>query len=85
MFLKQYVQNDLKRLWRISNFFYVPYQQFEYTRLSKVRKLMDSHMSYDKEELLQKDEKDENNKFVWSYVLRPVKKGYKWLINLRTT
>lgn len=39
---------------------------------------MDAHMSYDKEELVNnnKNEKEEN-KFVWSYVLRPVKKGYK--------
>lgn len=63
----------------VNKFIYVPYQQWEYTRLVKVRELMDSHMSYNKEKLF-KPEKSENDvkeetpkkeRFIWSYILRP--------------
>lgn len=50
--IRQYLHNDQRRLWILANKFWVPYEQFEYTRLSKVRELMDAHMSYDKEQVL---------------------------------
>jgi hypothetical protein len=77
--LRQYLKNDQRRLWMVSNKFWVSYEQFEYTRLNKVRELMDNHMTYDKEEMLKKDgdEESKDEKFVWSYVLRPVRKGFK--------
>ena len=44
------LRNDQRRLWIIKNrLFHLPYEQFEFTRLQKVRTLMDVHMSYDKE------------------------------------
>ena len=42
----------------MANKLWVPYEQFEYTRLNKVRELMDNHMTYDKEEMLKKDDEE---------------------------
>jgi hypothetical protein len=43
---------------------------------------MDKHMTYDKEKLLNvnepadKDTKKKEDKFIWSYVIRPVRKDF---------
>ena len=48
--LKTYWLNDVRRLWQIQNkVFYIPFEQYEFTRLSKVRELMDQHMTYRKD------------------------------------
>lgn len=45
-----------------------------------VRELMDKHMTYDKEKMLNVKEADAKKKperFIWSYIIRPVRKGYE--------
>lgn len=48
-----------------------------------VRDLMDRHMTYDKERVLNikegehpEQEEKKDDKFIWSYIIRPVKKDY---------
>ena len=49
-------KNDMKRFWILQNkLFWVPYEQFEFTRLQQVRGVMDEHIMYNKEELLFKN------------------------------
>jgi len=75
-------KNDMKRLWILQNkLFWVPYEQFEFTRLQQVRGVMDEHIMYNKEELLFKNQNQKEgevkkeDKFIWSYVLRPVRRN----------
>lgn len=37
---------------------------------------MDKHMTYDKEKMLNNKEKDKKEKFIWSYIIKPVRKDY---------
>ena len=44
---------------------------------------MDKHMTYDKEKMLNIDQSNEElkdhkkkDKFIWSYIIRPVRKGF---------
>jgi hypothetical protein len=59
----------------------VPYEQFEFTRLQSVRSVMDEHIMFNKEDLLFKKTQDKEkegkkeDKFIWSYVLRPVRRN----------
>ena len=51
--IKQYIKNDKRRFWIISNkLWWIPYQQYEYTRLKDIRGLMNKHMSYKKESII---------------------------------
>jgi hypothetical protein len=36
---------------------------------------MDQHKTYDKEKVLKKEE-DKPKKFIWSYIIKPVRKDY---------
>lgn len=42
-----------------------------------VRELMDKHMTYDKEKMMNVNEKDKKEKFIWSYIIRPVRKDFE--------
>jgi hypothetical protein len=52
-----------------------------YLKLIGVRELMDKHMTYDKEKMLNVKTDTEATKkperFIWSYIIRPVRKGYE--------
>lgn len=38
---------------------------------------MDKHMTYDKEKMMNVNEKDKKDKFIWSYIIRPVRKDFE--------
>jgi hypothetical protein len=41
------------RAWKLKNWAWnVQYERYEYTRLQRVRALMDQHLTYDKERML---------------------------------
>ncbi len=45
---------------------------------------MEEHKSYDKEKMLKKSEGEKQDKFIWSYIIRPVRKDFddsKWTIS----
>jgi hypothetical protein len=45
--------NDQLRAWKLKNAIWnVHYERYEYTRLQRVRALMDQHLTYDKERML---------------------------------
>ena len=70
--LHKYWLNDMHRLfWLRQNLFWIPYYRYEYTRLSSIRAEMDLHKTYKKETVLDEDKKES---FIWSYVIRPVRK-----------
>jgi hypothetical protein len=53
-----------------------------YLKLIGVRELMDKHMTYDKERMLNvktdtDGTKNKPERFIWSYIIRPVRKGYE--------
>ena len=56
--------------------FWVRYERWEYTRLQRVRELMDQHYTFDKERVLSTYKKEKKEKFIWSYVIKPVRQGY---------
>tara|TARA_B110000305_G_C19097374_1_gene473637 strand:- start:474 stop:662 length:189 start_codon:yes stop_codon:yes gene_type:complete len=59
--LKTYWHNDLRRVWLLQNkVFYIPFEQYEFTRLTKVRELMDEHMTYRKDQFNQNEEINQN-------------------------
>jgi hypothetical protein len=44
---------DQLRAWTLKNRIWrIPYERYEYTRLQRVRALMDQHLTYDKERML---------------------------------
>jgi hypothetical protein len=59
---------------------------YEFTRLQRVRELMDKHMTFDKERMLkegyeldqenQESKKAKPKRFIWSYIIKPVRKDY---------
>ena len=82
--------NDQRRLYKLATrFFWLPYERYEYTRLQRVRTLMDQHITYDKERMLREGYEEVNNeggqhqqkkkpqRFIWSYIIKPVRKGYE--------
>jgi hypothetical protein len=39
---------------------------------------MDEHKTYDKEKMLSNNQnKDKKERFIWSYIIKPVRKGYE--------
>lgn len=45
---------------------------------SGVRELMDKHMTYDKEKMLNAKESEKKpERFIWSYIIRPVRKDFE--------
>lgn len=42
-----------------------------------VRLLMDEHKMYDKEKVLGVQNKEKKERFIWSYIIKPVRKGYE--------
>ena len=79
------MRNDARRFWQLRNLLWLPYERFEFTRLNRVRIYMDQHMSYDKEEMVnmgkqfenQNAENKEKEHFIWTYIIRPMRKGTK--------
>ena len=50
-------QKDMSRLfWLRQRLIWVPYERYEFTRLSSIRADMDLHKSYKKEEMLGKED-----------------------------
>ena len=68
--------------------FWVPYERYEYTRLSSIREEMDMHRTYKKETILGDEaeegeeeviipgqstkNKKEKDSFIWTFLIRPV-------------
>ena len=51
--LKNYYRRDIARaFWLQQKLFWVPYERYEYTRLSHIRTEMDQHRTYKKETIL---------------------------------
>jgi hypothetical protein len=72
----------MKRAFQVKSWFWLHYERYEYTRLQRVRALMDQHMTYDKEKMLkegyeqEKEQAKKPKKYIWSYIIKPVRKGY---------
>ena len=66
----------------MKSWLWLHYEHYEFTRLQRVRTLMDQHMTYDKEKMLkegyeqQKEQEKKPKKYIWSYIIKPVRKGY---------
>lgn len=69
-------------MWILKNYLWIPYEHFEFTRLQsilfqfktlEVRALMDEHKTYDKEKMLNNPDKDKKKRFIWSYIIKPVR------------
>jgi hypothetical protein len=53
------------RAWKLKNWVWnIQYERYEYTRLQRVRTLMDQHLTYDKERMLKEgyEEVKDNHK-----------------------
>lgn len=46
----------------------------------EIRELMDEHKIYDKEKMLNDPKEQKKERFIWSYIIKPVRKDYedKW-------
>ncbi len=72
--LRHYWKLDRQRYWRLKMALALPFERAEFTRLSSIRNLMQTHKTYDKEKTLftQKDGEEQSNKFIWSYMIKKV-------------
>jgi hypothetical protein len=70
--------NDMRRFHILKTiFFQRNFEKYEFARLAQVRKLMDKHYSFKKENVINMGtnaEKKEEQSFVWTYVMKPIKK-----------
>ena len=58
--LRNYYNRDAARVfWLKQRLVWVPYERYEYTRLSQIRQEMDMHRTYKKENVLGEDEEAE--------------------------
>ena len=69
---------DLRRFHTLKTIFIQRnFERYEYARLAQVRKLMDKHYSFKKENVINmgtNPQKKEEQSFVWTYVMKPIKK-----------
>jgi len=52
-------RDQARMFWLKQRLFWVPYERYEYTRLSQIRQHMDLHRSYKKEQMLGDDDEDD--------------------------
>jgi hypothetical protein len=49
-----------------------------YSYFIEIRQLMDEHKTYDKEKMLGNQNKEnKKERFIWSYIIKPVRKGFE--------
>jgi hypothetical protein len=73
--LHEYWLRDISRLfWLRQSLFWVPFHRYEFTRLQSIRAEMDEHKTFNKETILDSPEGTSKDNFIWSYMIRPVRK-----------
>ena len=55
-----YRRDKARLFWLRQRLFWVPYERYEYTRLSSIRQEMDLHRTYKKENVIDQDDEDDD-------------------------